>query len=130
MSARILIIEDCQGIRETIAEILQLESFQVLEAEDGRIGLRLARTELPDLIICDLMMPNLNGAEVMAQLRQHPSTQNIPFLLVTAQSELTDLGFVMALSHDDYVTKPFTRDRLLRAVSDKLTRSSIKPKCC
>lgn len=119
---KILVIEDEEPVRMNIAELLELEGYTVLEAENGLVGLRLAQTQSPDLIISDANMPELDGYGVLAALRQNPSTAAIPFIFLTARSEKTDMRQGMRLGADDYLTKPFTLFELMHAVSSRLER--------
>ncbi|HEY9599219.1 MAG TPA: response regulator [Cyanophyceae cyanobacterium] len=121
----ILVIEDDDNVREILVEILRAEGFNVIAAEDGQLGLELAQDKLPNLIICDIMMPKLSGYEVLSQLQQSPSTATIPFIFLTAKSAKTDLRQGMALGADDYLTKPFTRDELLAAIAARLEKQGI-----
>jgi DNA-binding response OmpR family regulator len=116
----ILIIEDEDILREIIAEILTAENFNVLEAENGKDGLEIAFSQLPDLIICDVMMPEMDGYQVLHQLRQDLSTTTIPFIFLTAKASKSDQRQGMDLGADDYLTKPFTRKELLGAVHTRL----------
>ncbi len=113
----ILVIEDDIRVRENIQEILELEGFDALVAGDGRSGLVLARDTEPDLVICDVMMPELDGYGVLSALRDHDTTVNIPFIFLTAKASRHDMRHGMELGADDYLTKPFTPDELRRAVS-------------
>jgi DNA-binding response OmpR family regulator len=119
---KILVIEDEEPVRMNIVELLELEGFDVLEAENGRIGLRLAQTESPDLIISDANMPELDGYGVLSALRQNPKTVAIPFIFLTARAEKVDMRQGMRLGADDYLTKPFTLNELMHAVSSRLER--------
>lgn len=121
----ILVIEDDDNVREIIVEILRAEGFDIIAAEDGQIGVKLAQDKLPNLIICDIMMPKLNGYGVLSQLQQNSSTETIPFIFLTAKSAKTDLRQGMALGADDYLTKPFTRDELLAAIAARLEKQVI-----
>ncbi len=121
----ILVIEDDEPVRLGLVELLEMEGFQVLSAEGGRVGIQLARQHRPALIICDVMMPEVNGYTVLAELRQDPATATIPFIFLTARAEKSDLRQGMELGADDYLTKPFTRDELLRAVSTRLTKQAV-----
>lgn len=123
--AKILIIEDADSIRELITEILMNEGFQAIAASNGQQGLQLANTEFPDLIICDIMMPGLDGYGVLEQLRQNPKTVIIPFIFLTAKSGKKDLREGMQLGADDYLTKPFTEDELLNSVRSRLEHSQL-----
>ena len=122
-SNKILVIEDEPEMRRNLLMILKLEQFQPLGAENGRIGVALAQREAPDLILCDIMMPELDGHGVLAALRQDPATANIPFIFLTAKGEKADLRQGMNLGADDYLTKPVARADLLRAVTARLQRA-------
>jgi DNA-binding response OmpR family regulator len=115
---RILLIEDNHSLREEIINVLELENFDVVMAENGRIGLeRLASmAELPDLVICDLMMPEMDGYETIAAIRANPVTQMLPVILLTARDDDTCRARGADAGADDYVTKPFKIPDLLRAV--------------
>ncbi|NER28952.1 MAG: hybrid sensor histidine kinase/response regulator [Symploca sp. SIO1C4] len=119
---KILLIEDEEEIRENIFEILTAEDFEVIDADNGCSGVKLAQQELPDLIICDVMMPELDGYGVLSQLRQNPITDSIPFVFLTAKAAKEDLRQGMELGADDYLTKPFTRNELLKAITIRLEK--------
>ena len=119
---KILVIEDEDDIRDILCEILSAEDFEVIAAEDGHIGVILAQEEIPDLIICDIMMPELDGYSVMSQLHQNPYTQAIPFIFLTAKASKNDLRLGMELGANDYLTKPFTKDELLGTVTTQLAK--------
>lgn len=121
---KILAIEDESHVREIIWEILSAEDFHVIEAENGLQGLELATQELPDLIICDVMMPGMDGLTVLKNLRENPATETIPFIFVTAKVTKYDMRSGMNLGADDYITKPFTRDELIEAVTTRLKKSA------
>lgn len=123
--SKVLVIEDQDDIRSIICEILTAENFNVIDAEDGHIGVLLAQEEMPDLVICDIMMPEFDGYSVMTQLRQNPYLQSVPFIFLTAKASKTDLRLGMELGANDYLTKPFTRDELLRAVNAQIETLSI-----
>ncbi|PZU95425.1 MAG: GGDEF domain-containing response regulator [Pseudanabaena sp.] len=116
----ILVIEDVQALREEIAETLIYEGFDVLEAENGLVGVQIAKTYLPNLIICDIAMPELDGYGTIQALRQEPSTSMIPFIFLTALTERGDMRQAMQLGADDYLTKPFTSAELLGAIASRL----------
>jgi len=122
--SKILIIEDQPQMRRNLAFILEMEKFEVIVAENGRQGLELARQKQPDLIICDVMMPELDGYAVLAALRNLPATATTPFIFLTARTTKGDVRQGMHLGADDYLTKPFTRDELLGAVAARLQRQS------
>ena len=119
---KILVIEDEAHIREIIVEILEAEDFAVIEANNGQVGVTLAVQELPDLVICDVMMPALDGYGTISHLRNDPVTQHIPVIFLTAKATKGDMRQGMNLGADDYLTKPFTRDELMDAVNARLAR--------
>jgi DNA-binding NarL/FixJ family response regulator len=120
---KILVIEDEPEMRRNLLTILKLEKFQPIGAENGRVGLELVRREKPDLILCDVMMPELDGYEVVSALRQDAATEFIPFIFLTAKGEKTDLRSGMNLGADDYLVKPVGRADLLDAIASRLRRS-------
>ncbi|MGK7935058.1 MAG: response regulator transcription factor, partial [Xenococcaceae cyanobacterium] len=120
--SKILVIEDEQGIRENIVEMLEVENYTVLAAENGKVGVDLAHKNIPDLILCDVMMPELDGYYVLSELRSHSMTQTIPLIFLTAKTTREDMRLGMDLGADDYLTKPFTRDELLGAVTTRIVK--------
>jgi len=118
----ILVIEDDPNVRDNMHDLLTGEGFAVIGADDGREGLKEAHLRQPDLIICDIMMPDMDGYEVLRQLRSQPETQTIPFIFVTAKTSRADQRTGMDLGADDYLLKPFTATELLNAVTTRLTR--------
>jgi len=123
----ILIIEDQPDMRENIATILEMEDFAVLEAIDGRAGIEMAREEKPDLILCDIMMPKMDGYDVLHALRQDKTIAGTPFIFLTAKGEKRDLRAGMNLGADDYLTKPVSAEDLLSAVNARLDRETVRP---
>jgi len=121
---QILVVEDDPNVRTLVIKLLKAEGFDVISATDGLVGVQLARANEPDLIICDIMMPECNGYEVLEQLRQSPNTATIPFIFLSAKSDRTDLRQGMDLGADDYLTKPFKRVELLGAVSARLAKQA------
>lgn len=121
---KILIIEDNEEVRENTAEILELSNYQVLTAENGKLGVELALAEKPDLIVCDIMMPVLDGYGVYHLLGKHPETATIPFIFLTAKSEKVDFRKGMQMGADDYITKPFDGIDLLNAIEIRLKKNS------
>lgn len=121
---KILVIEDDPTVRTLIAKLLKAEGFEVVSGADGETGIQLARIHEPDLIICDIMMPECNGYEVLTQLRQEPATARIPFIFLSARADRTDLRQGMELGADDYLTKPFKRTELLAAISARLEKQA------
>ncbi|EAW37293.1 response regulator [Lyngbya sp. PCC 8106] len=123
--SKILVIEDEFAIRDNIIELLEIEDFEVLGAENGRIGFQKASEYLPDLILCDVMMPDLDGYGVLSALRSNPTTATIPFIFLTAKAEHTDIRQGMGLGADDYLTKPCTAEELLEAIKTRLKKQEI-----
>ncbi len=119
----ILIIEDEPEMRRNLATILRLEKYQPLVAENGRLGVDAALRESPDLILCDVMMPELDGYGVLAELRAHAATEATPFIFLTAKGEKPDVRAGMNLGADDYLTKPVAKADLLAAVSSRIKRA-------
>lgn len=120
--AKILLIEDHADIRENTAEILELADYDVMTAQHGKEGVALAREASPDLIICDIMMPELDGYGVLRMLSRNPDTAGIPFIFLTAKAEKTDFRKGMNLGADDYITKPFDDVELLDAIDVRLAK--------
>lgn len=120
----ILVIEDNPEIISNVVDFLEAEDFETLSAENGRLGLELAFSHRVDLILCDVMMPELDGYGVLSALRQNPATANVPFVFLTAKGERQDLRVGMNLGADDYLIKPFTPDELLEAIAARLERSA------
>ena len=124
---KILVIEDTAIFQEIVREILELENFQTILAGNGRIGVELAIEESPDLILCDIIMPEMDGDRVLETLRQHPQTANIPLIFLTVKMLPKDSDRGMKLGID-YLTKPFTCHELLNAVHIKLDQNNkIEP---
>ncbi len=124
----ILIIEDNPAIRENTAELLQLGGYRTFTADQGKKGIELALAHKPDLIICDIMMPELDGYGVLHLLRSNPETEHIPLIFLTAKSERSDLRKGMDLGADDYITKPFEELELMNAIESRLKKSRIAHK--
>ena len=120
---KVLVIEDEPEMRRNLTTILRLEQFHPLGAENGREGVRLAKQEKPDLILCDVMMPDLDGYGVIAALRDDPETAGIPFVFLTAKGEKPDIRAGMNLGADDYLTKPVAKADLLGAIRSRLERA-------
>ena len=120
---RILVIEDQAPMRRNIALMLQLEGYEVDTAENGGVGLEKARAQKPDLIICDVMMPELDGYGVVQALRAEPATALLPFVFLTARGDRADQRIGMNFGADDYLTKPVVREDLLAAVETRLARA-------
>lgn len=122
---KVLLIEDNIEIRENMAEILELSGYQAITAPDGRKGVMLAVENHPDVIVCDIMMPELDGYGVIHMLQKNPATQNIPFIFLTAKSERAEIRKGMELGADDYLTKPFNGTELLNAIEIRLKKSEV-----
>jgi len=119
---KILLIEDNNEMRENTSEILSLANYAVLTAENGKVGVEIAKKDMPDLIICDIMMPDLDGYGVLHILSKDTETAGIPFIFLTAKAEKSDMRKGMNLGADDYLTKPFDDTELLNAVEVRLKR--------
>lgn len=119
---KVLIIEDNIDIRENLEEILELAGYDVLSAENGKIGVEIAERELPNLILCDVMMPVLDGFGVLKILHKKTQTSDIPFIFLTAKSEKDDFRYGMNLGADDYITKPFETNELLETIELRLKK--------
>lgn len=124
----ILVIEDNTDIRENTAEILDLAGYKTFTAENGKRGVELALKEKPDLIVCDIMMPELDGYGVLHLLRKNADTQSIPFIFLTAKIERTDFRKGMEMGADDYITKPFEDIELLNAIDIRMKKSEVLEK--
>ena len=125
MKKKILIIEDDMVVRENTAEILQLANYEVLTAENGKIGLEKAKIFSPDLIICDILMPELDGYGVMQIVMRNKDLQRIPIIFMSAKTKHEDVRRGMDLGASDYITKPFEESELLSAVATRLKRREI-----
>lgn len=120
---RILIIEDQAPMRRNLALMLEMEGFEVHTAENGRMGVNAAIERKPDLVICDVMMPELDGHGVVQTLRSNPGTETLPFIFLTARSDKSDVRIGMNFGADDYLVKPVVREDLLAAVEARLARA-------
>lgn len=121
----ILVIDDNADIRENTAEILELAGYKTFTAENGKKGVEATLKNKPDLIVCDIMMPELDGYGVLHLIRKNPETQFIPFIFVSAKTERTDLRKGMEMGADDYITKPFDDIELLNAIEIRLKKSQV-----
>lgn len=122
---KILIIEDNGEVRENTAEIIELANYKVITAENGKVGVEMALKEKPDLIICDIMMPVLDGYGVYHLLSKHKETATIPFIFLTAKSEKVDFRKGMDMGADDYIMKPFDGIELLHAIEIRLKKNNL-----
>ena len=125
---KILVIEDDQVIRENILKLLKAEGFDVTGASNGAEGLNAAVSNLPDVILCDVTMPQLDGYGVLAALRSHPVTATVPFIFLTGKAERSEVRQGMELGADDYLTKPFTKAELVGAISSRLKKQAALAK--
>jgi CRP-like cAMP-binding protein/ActR/RegA family two-component response regulator len=121
---KIVVIEDQLEVRENICEILELANHEVYSAPNGKAGIELVKSEQPDLVICDIMMPELDGYGVLFMLAKNPKTASIPFIFLSAKSEKEDFRKGMAMGADDYLTKPFKELDLLDAIDSRLKKSA------
>jgi CRP-like cAMP-binding protein len=121
----VLVIDDNIDIRENTAEILQLAGYKIFTAEDGKKGVEVALKEKPDVIVCDIMMPELDGYGVLHLLRKNTDTEHIPFVFLTAKTERSDFRKGMEMGADDFITKPFQEIELLNAIEIRLKKAAV-----
>ncbi|WP_026707151.1 response regulator [Flavobacterium frigidarium] len=124
--SKVLIIEDHNDIRENVVEILTLSGYTVFQANNGKVGVESAISNMPDIILCDIMMPELDGYGVLYLLNKNPATSTIPFIFITAKSERPDLRKAMEMGADDYLTKPFDDIELLQAIESRLNKKKVE----
>ncbi|MEI6142616.1 MAG: hybrid sensor histidine kinase/response regulator [Mariniphaga sp.] len=120
---KILVIEDESSLREGIRDVLSFEGYEVLEAENGIFGYQMTVGLMPDLILCDIMMPEMDGYDLLRLVRKNEDTKLIPFVFLTALAERADIRAGMELGSDDYISKPFTREELIRVVETRLKKA-------
>ena len=120
----VLVIEDELTVRESLVDLLEIEGFRAIAADNGKTGLTIAITEHPDLVLCDISMPGLDGFGVLQKLRENPDTGTIPFVFLTARTTKVEFRRGMELGADDYLFKPFTMDELLSAIAARLTKQA------
>ncbi len=121
----ILLIEDDKALRENTEELLELSGYSLLTAPNGKIGIEIAKKELPDIIICDIMMPEVDGYGVLENLSADEKTKQIPFIFLSAKTEHKEVRKGMDLGADDYLTKPFDEEDLISAVESRLAKSEL-----
>lgn len=121
---KILVIEDNREIRENLAELLRLASYEVYETENGKQGMEMALKTRPDLVLCDIMMPVLDGYGVLLMLQKNPITANIPFIFLTAKSERMEVRKGMEMGADDYIIKPFDGTDVINAIEGRLRKAA------
>ncbi|MCL7762113.1 response regulator [Polaribacter sp. Z014] len=122
---KILLIEDDVVLRENTSELLELSNYEVINASNGKIGVQLAKKIVPDIVVCDIMMPELDGYGVLEALTNNEKTQHIPFIFLSAKTERIDVRKGMDLGADDYITKPFSEDELINAIESRLAKAAI-----
>lgn len=122
---KVLLIEDDTALRENTAELLELSNYEVLTAPNGRIGIELARENHPDVIVCDIMMPEVDGYGVLQELSMSTATSLIPFIFLSAKTEHKEIRKGMDLGADDYLTKPFEEDELISAIESRIAKAVI-----
>ncbi len=125
MTKKVLLIEDDVSLRGNTAEILELSGYEVIMASNGKLGVEKAKQQLPDIIVCDIMMPELDGYGVLEMLCKNESTKFIPFIFLSAKTDRKDVRLGMNLGADDYITKPFNEEDLITAIESRLARASI-----
>ena len=123
MTEKILVIEDNAEMRENICDILSMSGYLLFDAENGKEGVEIALTEIPNLILCDIMMPQLDGYSVLNRLSREETTSSIPFIFLTAKADRSDMRKAMDLGADDYITKPFDDLDLISAVRSRLDKA-------
>jgi len=121
----ILLIEDNNDIRENMAEIIEMANYKVLTAADGKQGVELAMKQKPDLVVCDIMMPVLDGYGVLHMLHKNPDLKSVPFIFLSAMAERAEVRKGMELGADDYITKPCSGTELLNAIESRLKRADL-----
>ncbi len=126
----LLLIEDHAPLRRNLEDMLTLEGHRVFTAADGSNGLRLAREVRPDLVICDIMLPGMDGLEILAAIRADPATAALPFIFLTAKGDAPDIRAGMTLGADDYLPKPVSRTDLLDAIRSRLQRAGQQGAFC
>ena len=122
---KILLIEDDIVVRENTAELLELSNYEVITAANGKIGVIEAKRHLPDIIVCDIMMPELDGYGVLNVLSKQKDTKQIPFIFLSAKTERSDIRKGMDMGADDYLTKPFDESELISAIESRLAKVAI-----
>lgn len=125
MDKKLLLIEDDQTVRETTEEILELSGYTVFTAKNGKEGVQQAKNILPDLIVCDVMMPEMDGYQVLQKLAEENTTFEIPFIFLSAKTDHKDIRKGMDLGADDYLTKPFEEEDLINAIESRLAKTAI-----
>ncbi len=122
---KLLVIEDEDSLRDSVTDLLEAEGYEVVQAENGLIGVQHAEEYIPDLVICDIMMPMLDGYDVLDRLRHTPATADIPVIFLTARTEQSSRDAANDHGPTEYLTKPFTRAALLAAVETQLKQQAV-----
>ena len=122
---KVLLIEDDVVLRENTAELLELSGYQVQTASNGRAGVEVAKKFIPNIIICDIMMPELDGYGVLESLSKNDITKYIPFIFLSAKTERQDIRKGMDLGADDYITKPFNEEELVSAIESRIAKAVV-----
>lgn len=122
---KVLLIEDDVALRENTAELLELSGFEVFTASNGKIGIDQANSNIPDIIVCDIMMPEMDGYGVLKALSENEDTRYIPFIFLSAKTERSEVRKGMDLGADDYITKPFEEEELLSAIESRLAKAKL-----
>lgn len=117
---KILVVEDENFIRENLIELLEIEGFEAVGAENGKRGVEMAQEYQPDLILCDVMMPNLDGYAVLSALRENSVTAKIPFMFLTASADRNNIQKIKEMGMNDYILKPFHVDKFLAAIAERI----------
>lgn len=120
---KILVVEDENFIRENLIELLEIEGFEAVGAQNGKIGVEMAQEYQPDLILCDVMMPDVDGYAVLTALREDAATANIPFMFLTASADRNNIQKIKEMGMDDYILKPFHVDKFLAAIAQRMGNS-------
>lgn len=128
MTKKILLIEDDETVRENTAEILELSNYQVTTAVNGKKGVEAARSDIPDIIVCDIMMPEMDGYDVLNELSTDTTTSTVPFIFLSAKTDHKDVRKGMNLGADDYLTKPFEEDDLITAIESRIAKTELLEK--
>lgn len=122
---KILLIEDDHSLRENTAELLELSGYEVIMAPNGKVGVEHAKTQRPNIIVCDIMMPEMDGYGVLQELSSSDNTKQIPFIFLSAKTERSEVRLGMDLGADDYLTKPFEEEELLSAIESRLAKAEL-----
>ena len=122
---KVLLVEDDTVLRESTAELLELSNYQVFTAPNGIIGVQIALEEKPDVVVCDIMMPGMDGYAVLKALSENELTRSIPFIFLSAKTERRDVRKGMELGADDYLTKPFEEAELIGAIESRIAKMAI-----